>query len=144
MTVFADSSALVKLYADEPNAEHIRAIETFVASALIRVEVPSALWRKCRMGEFTTADARRLIDEFEVDFFGSVDTAPRFVSIAPTPPILDSAAHLCAVHGLRAYDSVQLSSALAVRDADAGCHEFAAFDTQLRDAAAAEGFQLVP
>lgn len=144
MTVFADSSALVKLYANEPHAEQVRAIETFVVSALARVEVPAALWRKFRMREFDRAQTRALIDEFEADFFGAADETPRFIPIAPQPTILDSAAHLCGIHGLRAYDAVQLATALAVRHADPNCADFAAFDERLRDAAATEGFDLVP
>jgi predicted nucleic acid-binding protein len=53
-------------------------------------------------------------------------------------------ARLCAVHALRAYDAVQLACALAARDAVPECQTFAAFDRQLRAAAAAEGFALVP
>ncbi|MDQ6783137.1 MAG: hypothetical protein M3063_06800 [Actinomycetota bacterium] len=48
------------------------------------------------------------------------------------------------MHGLRAYDAVQLGSALAVRDVEKGCRSVAAFDAGLRRAAAAEGFALVP
>ena len=46
--------------------------------------------------------------------------------------------------GLRAYDAVQLSAALAVRRVDESCTEFAAFDRSLRTAAATEGFELMP
>lgn len=49
-----------------------------------------------------------------------------------------------AVHGLRAYDAVQLATAQAVREAAPGCAAFAAFDKNLRGAAAMEGFALVP
>lgn len=144
MTVFADSSALVKLYADEPHAELVRQIATFAVSTLVRVEIPAALWRKYRMGEFTRPQTSTLVEEFEADFFGSAHETPRFSPVSPTPALLNSAARLCAVHGLRAYDSVQLSTALAIRGADATCTDFAAFDTRLRDAAAAEAFRLVP
>jgi predicted nucleic acid-binding protein len=59
-------------------------------------------------------------------------------------PVSTEAAPLCASHGLRVYDAVQLSSALAVRRVDEGCTEFAAFDRLLRTAAAAERFELIP
>ena len=45
---------------------------------------------------------------------------------------------------LRAYDAVQLSTALAVRRVDESCTVFAAFDRSLRTAAATEGFELMP
>jgi hypothetical protein len=44
---------------------------------------------------------------------------------------------------VRAYDAVQLASALAARAANPGCREFACFDEGLRAAAAREGFALV-
>ena len=58
--------------------------------------------------------------------------------------MLDETAHLCAVHGLRAYDAMQLACALAARTALPGCGTFAAFDREVRRAAAAEAFTLFP
>lgn len=144
MTAFADSSALVKLYADEPGHEPVRALSHLVVSHLARVEVPSAIWRKQRLGELDPGAARLLTAAFEADWSGTEEEPPRFSVVTATVPVLDGAARLCAVHGLRAYDAVQLASALAVRDAVPECQTFAAFDRQLRAAAAAEGFTLVP
>lgn len=48
VTVFADSSALVKRYADEPGSDALRALLLLVVSAPAKVEVPAALWRKAR------------------------------------------------------------------------------------------------
>ena len=64
--VFADSSALVKLYVDEPGSTAIRRHERrsrFIVSGLARVEVPAALWRKVRTGELDPSDARLLTDQ---------------------------------------------------------------------------------
>jgi uncharacterized protein len=144
LSTFADSSALVKLYSDEPGHEHIRGLAGIAVAELARVEVPAALWRKQRLGELSGDDARLLTAAFEADFFGADSEPPRFAAVATTAGILDNAAKLCASHGLRAYDAVQLSSALAVRHADESCITFAAFDRSLRRAAAAEGFDLVP
>ena len=44
MIVFADSSALVKLYADEPDHKLVREQGSLVVSTLARVEVPAAIW----------------------------------------------------------------------------------------------------
>lgn len=144
MTVFADSSALVKLYADELGSADVRVLSDIVISDLARVEVVAALWRKHRTGALPAVDARALVALFEAELFSTVKIPQRFTSIAITPAILDSAARLVAVHGLRAYDSVQLATAVAVRGADPTCTDFAAFDEQLRNAAAVEGFHLVP
>ena len=142
--VFADSSALVKLYADERGADTVRAEALLIVSQLARVEVPAALWRKHRLGELSLADTSVLVAAFEADYFGSEDAAERFVAIGATAPILDAAAQLAGIHGLRAYDSVQLASACsALRTVPEGIR-FAAFDQALRAAAAREGLQLLP
>jgi hypothetical protein len=144
VSTFADSSALVKLYADEPDAPAIRALEVIVASTLARVEVPAALWRKRRSGELSEADARLLMAEFDADWFGTDDEPPRFVAVAPSSSALESAVSLVVEHDLRAYDAIQLASALAVRDVDPACDAFACADRALRAAARSHGFALLP
>jgi predicted nucleic acid-binding protein len=142
--VFADSSALVKLYADERGADTVRAEALLIVSQLARVEVPAALWRKHRLGELSVADTSVLVAAFEADYFGTEDAAERFVAIGATAPVLDAAAQLAGVHGLRAYDSVQLASACSVLRTLPEGIRFAAFDQALRAAAAREGLQLLP
>ena len=144
MTVFADSSALVKLYAEETGREQVAGLAALIVSQLARVEVPAAIWRKHRMGELTAAEAGLLTADFEADYFGTPEEEPRFAAVLPTAAVLDHAARLVAAHGLRAYDAVQLSSACAARAADPECDMFAAFDGGLRAAALAEGFAVLP
>ena len=144
MITFADSSALVALYADEPGHGSGSALENPLVSQLARVEVPSAIWRKHRMGELSATDARTLVDAFEADYFGADDEPPRFLVVALTSAVLDDAARMTAAHGLRAYDAVQLASACAARSAGAGSPAFAAIDRALCSAAAAEGFAVLP
>jgi len=144
LSVFADSSALVKLYADEADHELIRDLGALAISQIARVEVPAALWRKQRLGELGAGDAQTLVEEFEADYFGTQGDPPRFAAVALTGGLLDSAARMCAAHGLRAYDGVQLSAATITRATDPSCTTFAAFDGMLRTAAAAEGFALFP
>lgn len=63
-TAFADTSAIVKLYADEEGHREIRALPVLVISALAWVEVPATLWRKQRMGELSADDASVLAAQF--------------------------------------------------------------------------------
>lgn len=135
MTAFADSSAVVKRYADEDGADIVRAHDVLVISQLALVEVPEALWRKHRLGELTAGDARLLTDALTADV-----AAGRLIVAAITGAMITDAAGLVAVHPLRAYDAVQLATARAVRAADPDCRTFACFDTQLARVAAAEGF----
>ena len=144
MSAFVDSSALVKLYADEEGHGPVRQLDAVVIAQIARVEVTAAFWRKQRVGEISGEDARLLTAEFEADYFGTDDEPPRFVAVRTTAGILDQAARLCAVHGLRAYDGIQLSSGLAARHADPACAQFATFDRSLRIAAAAESFSVLP
>jgi predicted nucleic acid-binding protein len=106
--------------------------------------VPAALWRKHRAGELTSEDAALLTSAFEADYDGTPTESPRFASVAVDAAILDLAARLTAVHPLRAYDAVQLASALTVRSVDPTCDAFACFDRALRAAAAQCGFALLP
>ena len=144
MIVFADSSAVVKLYADERDHQLIRRQTVLLVSMLARVEVPAALWRKHRMGEIGPADVAVLIAAFEADYHGSAEQTPRFSVVAATPTVLEAAARLVGVHGLRAYDALQLATAKAAAHAVPDCRTMAAFDVTLRKAAAAEGFALLP
>ncbi|MGH9294889.1 MAG: type II toxin-antitoxin system VapC family toxin [Acidimicrobiales bacterium] len=144
MSVFADSSALVKLYSDESGHERVRSLTVIVVSDLARVEVPSAIWRKERLGELTPEEAALLTAAFEADYLGAGGMEPRFAPVATSAAILDAAAALCRLHDLRAFVAVQLASALAARVADPTCDTIAAFDSRLRRAAIAEGFSLVP
>lgn len=106
------------------------------------MEIPAALWGKERSGELSGADAGVLVIEFIADYEGSADGSPRFVALGLDEAILGVAANLCGAHGLRAYDGVQLASAVAARRVDPACSGFACFDADLTSAAAREGFDI--
>lgn len=144
MTCFADSTALIKLYADEDGARSIRLLGPLVVSEIARVEVPAGLWQKQHLGELEPGEAQVLIADFEADWFGTDAEEPRFAVVATATPVLNEAARLTGVHGLSADEAVQLASARAARDAEPGCTSLASFADSLRAAAAAEGFALVP
>jgi predicted nucleic acid-binding protein len=134
----------VKLYADESGHRAIRGLGLLVISAITRVEVPSALWRKARTRELDDSAASILVSAFELDFHGDPSSEPRFAIVSLTEPMLVVAAREAGRHGLRAYHAVQLASALAVRATDSRCSHFACFDADLRRAASRENFTLVP
>ena len=127
-----------------PDPDHPRMTSLARGVELARVEVPAAIWRKHRIGELNPADAAILVAAFEADYHGSTDDQPRFAVVAATTTVLDAAAALAGVHGLRASDAVQLASAKAATEAIPDCRTVAAFDGTLRTAAAKEGFALVP
>ena len=142
MTAYADSSAIVKLYVPERGYETVRErTGLLVTAALTRVEVASALWRKQRLGELDASDAVTLLAAFEADL---TDPAGRFAVVVLNAAVLTEAIAVVAQHALRAYDAVQLATALVARRALGNLEEFAAFDRQLRRAAVAESFTLIP
>jgi uncharacterized protein len=106
--------------------------------------VPAALWRKHRLGELSLEDASVLVESFEWELFGGAEQPPAFAVVAATAEILDLAARTVARHPLRAYDAVQLASALAARSADPSLSGFACFDESLTAAARAEAFSVIP
>lgn len=109
---------------------------------LARVEVTAALWRKHRMGELDLDDTLLLIRAFAADYAGTPGGSPRFQTVEVTETVIEHAAELTGTHGLRAYDAVQLASALAIRAVDKRCSMLASFDHDLIRAAAAEGFEV--
>ncbi|MCY4271774.1 MAG: type II toxin-antitoxin system VapC family toxin [bacterium] len=142
MTVFLDSSALVKRYADEPESHLVRAISgPVLASDLASVEVPAALWRKHRIGEISASDAHVLCRRF-LDDVSAMGLERNTVLIDAGQDILRSAISLVARHPLRAYDAVQLASALSASHLMGGC-SFGSFDRRLSAAAAIEGLRLL-
>jgi predicted nucleic acid-binding protein len=145
VSVFADTSALVKLYVPEAGHGTVRAIaEPLVIAGLTRVELPAALWRKHRQGQLSAGAATVLASAFEVDFYGTDEVEPRFAKIRLDDAILSAAGRLVTRLPLRAGDAIQLASAVAARSAGRDVTSFAAFDAHLRTAAAIEGFALVP
>lgn len=156
MTLFADSSALVTRYAEEPGRPELDPARSVIVSQLARVEVPSAIWRKHRLGQVSVEDASLLVAAFEADYAGLDSRAGSgshagsagyplgYVVVLVAQAILDRAARFIASYGLRAYDSVQLASARTVDDVVPECRTFAGYGLRLRYAAASEGFRLFP
>lgn len=142
MIVFADSSAIVTAYAPAEN-EVMPTNASVVVSALARVEVVSALWRKAAIDEVSFDDAARAVRRFEADWRG-VTQRPRFEPIALVEAVLGAAAALTATHGLRSLDAIQLACASAARAVEPECRTMVVLDERLRRAAALEGFVLLP
>jgi predicted nucleic acid-binding protein len=117
----------------------VRALDDVVVSELARVEVPAALWRKRRAGAIRGDDAAVLVSAFERDWLGDA-----FAVVPVLSPILERAARLCATHPLRAYDGVQLASALAAQAADPALEGLLCFDEMLASAARVEGLAAYP
>lgn len=154
MTVVADGSAVVKLYVPEVGHDRVEGVaEPLTVSALAVVEVHSAFWCKCRMGDLTSAQAAVLCAQFDADLDRSATSIehdlpptelPHFIVVECSGDVISGATRLAARHGLRAGDAVQLATALAVRAAVNDATTLLSFDQNLADAARAEGLRVLP
>jgi predicted nucleic acid-binding protein len=148
---YIDASALVKRYSTEAGGAYVRRIcdpaagHIVLISRITTVEVVTAFCRKAyqlapgmSMPEITTADRDLAIARFRQDIGNSA-----YAIIPVTPDICTSAGNLSVKYRLRAYDAVQLATALVARNTLAGGGAaplaFLAADTRLLGYASAEG-----
>ena len=132
MTLYADSSALFKLYVVEPGSEEVQRLvssaSTVMTSAVAFVEIRAALARLRRERRLTPSGARQAKGRFEEDWAS-------FVTVAPDAQLLTTAADLADAHGLRALDSIHLASFQQVLERTDDEVAFSSFDERLSRAA---------
>ncbi|MBM3748988.1 MAG: type II toxin-antitoxin system VapC family toxin [Acidobacteria bacterium] len=135
--LYLDSSALAKRYVAEPGSDESRLLMEanqgrLFTSVATWAEVLSALARCARENRCSTREYRLLQRAFSLEWNA-------LHPIDVTLPVLAPAGRLIERHALRAYDAIQLCSALWI-----GRPLFACFDERLRRAAAAEGLAVAP
>jgi len=136
---FFDASAIAKAYVRETETAHVRrwlADGAVIVSRLSEIEVPSAIYRRCREGMI----ARRAGDTAVRAFLADVD---RWAVVELTSGVSRRAIVLREAHALRAGDAIQLASALEAR-ARLGpdLSRFVAYNARLLAAARAEGLAI--
>jgi hypothetical protein len=135
--LYLDTSALAKLYLEEPDSQLVlKAVEAndswLATSRVTYAELLSVLVRCRRANRISPAAYKRQKKAFLEDW-------SEMIVVELTPDVLSNAGHLIERHGLRGLDAVHLCSALWI-----GQPLFACFDDRLRGAAAAEGLPLAP
>jgi len=134
-----DASALVALCVAEEATDALRPLvaEGIVTWSVSAVEVASAIERRTREGALAVTGrtaARTALSELTA----------AWTEIAALGPVRERALRLVATHPLRAADAMQLAAALvAIMDRPSG-HAFVCTDVRLREAAAREGFLVIP
>jgi predicted nucleic acid-binding protein len=112
---FLDSSALVKRYVTETGSAWIRALtdpgthNPLIIARITWVEVLSALARRQREGSLTSDDVAQAVQAFRYDINMQYQVSEL------DPALAEAAGELVTQHPLRAYDAVQLASALRVQ-----------------------------
>lgn len=113
MILYLDTSALVKLYAEEPGTEEVRCAvseaRVVAVSEIGYVEARSALARKEREGAFSAEEHGEAVESLRRDFRDVYLPRPL------TGGIIAHAGELAREHALRAYDAVHLATALVLR-----------------------------
>lgn len=133
MILYLDTSSLIKLYVSEAGSAEVRALteeaELVATSVLAYPEARSAFARLRREELVTEPEGERLKAELDLDW-------PRYLAVDVSEAIWRQAGDLAERHALRAFDSLHLSSFLALSAADLGTPvRFSSFDERL-DAAA--------
>ena len=138
---FWDTSAIVPLCVDEPATTTVGPLAASDGDLVVwwstRTECLSALARRRRERQIRPATeerARRILSEL----FGA------WTEVLPSETVRQRTERLLNVHALRAADAFQLAAALLWSRGRTTERDFVSLDDRLRDAAAREGFRILP
>jgi len=136
MIFYLDTSALIKLYVSEDGTDSVRdAVErasVVAASRVSYVEARAALARAQRESRIGKQDLGHAVAVLKEDW-------KRFLVLEVTADLVRRAGDLAEEHALRAYDALQLASALILKDGISAEVSFLSFDEDLSHAAKSAG-----
>ena len=133
MTVYLDTSSLVKLYVAEPGSDVVRGLVTqasvVATSGIAYPETRAALARRRRERALTVAAFTRAKGAFEDDW-------TKYLAVEVSASVCREAGELAERYRLRGYDAVHLASYLEIaRGAGVAATQFSSFDGRLSRAA---------
>ena len=133
MTLYLDTSSLVKLYVTEAGSDVVRRLvagATVVATSVVAYpETRSALARLRREGVLTASKMASARRQFEEQW-------PTYVTLDASDALCRAAGELAEKYGVRGFDSIHLASFSEVaRRAGIGDTRFSSFDDRLNRAA---------
>ena len=138
MILYLDTSALVKIYAEEAGSRIVRQAivdaDLIATSLLSYAETRSGLARISRGGEISGAELKKCRQEFERDW-------TRLHRLPIDEVLVRKAGDLCEEHALRAFDAIHLASADSLQAILGGKVTFACFDDALNRAAQVRGLE---
>jgi predicted nucleic acid-binding protein len=107
VTVYLDTSSLVKLYIDAPGTDEVARLvhdaDVVVTSVLAYPEVRATLARRRREGLLKPKEYAAVVAQFDADW-------PRFVTLALGGDLAYAAGQLADTHRLRGGDAAHLAS----------------------------------
>jgi predicted nucleic acid-binding protein len=137
VTVYLDTSVLVKLYLDESDAGDVQQLVSqatvVVTSVVAYAEARAAFARRRRARQMTSAEAEAVVRQLDLDW-------RHLVRIALDDELARLAGRLAETHALRGYDAVHLASfqVLLERCGDDDV-QFSCADARLAEAARSLG-----
>jgi uncharacterized protein len=139
---FLDTSALVKLYVQEPGTDRLLPLvgnrqNRFAVLTISVVEVRSAIRRRQRAGDIDNQAATAILESLK----SHLET--RFIRQAINDTVIDAALELIDRHALRAYDAVQLAGCIVLCAIAAGAFTFVCSDRRLLEAASLEQLKVL-
>jgi predicted nucleic acid-binding protein len=141
MIVYADTSALVKLFVTEEGSEAtrtmLRGASVIGTNLLARAELGAALARGARRGFLSEADALEARRRLE-------GVWPTWARIAVDEALVSRAEALAWEHNLRGYDALHLASALAWQERIQHPVTLITFDRELWEATRQAGLVAWP
>ena len=141
--LYLDTSALVKLYINEPGTERMKGLASrgsdhdLATCSITQVEFHAAIWRRHRIRELDDEEAELAIELFNGRLRDD------FLRRPVDDRTLDLASELTSRHPLRGYDAVQLASCLALEATEQDPPTFVCADRALLTAAVAEGLSVL-
>ena len=140
MILYLDTSALVKLYAEEDGSELVRRgvrdSDLIATSLMAYPETRSALARKCRSREISRALFTKCKRDFDRDWL-------RLQRLPVDEPLVRKAGEFAEQHALRAVDALHLATADTLQATLRDAVTFACFDDAFNGAAETRGFALL-
>lgn len=140
---FLDTSALVKLYVQEPGTDRLLPLvnaqprNRFAVLAISAVEIRSAIKRRQRAGDIESGVAATLLRSVQ----SHMET--RFIRQAINDTVIDSALEMIDRYPLRAYDAIQLAGCLVLCGFSAEAFTFVCSDHRLLKAALSEQLKVL-
>ena len=137
MTLFFDTSALIKRYVIEEGSKKVDKLmdraDNIIVSAITEIEAHSTFKRLLMEKAISQTDYKTLITEFEIDY-------PYFSKIIFDNLIVTNAKLLIDKYQLKTLDSIQLGTALLLKDE---IDYFIVCDSKLVKAGKKEGLKII-
>jgi len=133
VTLYLDTSSLIKLYVTEAGSESVRRLvadaNVVATSVVAYAETRAALARLRRERVLTASKATSVKREFDEQW-------PAYLTLDATDSLCRAAGEVAEKYGLRGFDSIHLASfAEITRRAGTGDTRFSSFDDRLNAAA---------